>query len=276
MNKSQIEKLKARKGPARMTDIPKAVLKALNAGVIETKTLVEWLAIDHRQLLKSAIAAAKLDRHKDLLAAAAHTISSDGIEQRTRRMGAILFSVAGSSGTAFEALATHPSDMVRSWAAMMVAADASLKLKQRLSRMKRFAADSNMSTRECAWGAWRPWFVREINQGLKLLTSWVNDADFTVRRCAVEGTRPRGVWTQHIAELKASPQRALHLLDPLHSDESRYVQNAVANWLNDASKDHPAWVKRVCARWTRQSKTSQTAYIVKRALRTLNKAKSGG
>ena len=73
MNKSQIEKLKARKGPARMADIPKDVLKALNAGVIETKTLVEWLAIDHCQLLKSALSAAKLDHHKELLMAAART-----------------------------------------------------------------------------------------------------------------------------------------------------------------------------------------------------------
>lgn len=275
MNKSQIEKLVARKGPARMADIPKDVLKALNAGVIETKTLVEWLAIDHRALLKAAISAAKLDRHKGLLAAAADTIADDGIEQRTRRMGAVLFSVVGSSGKAFEALATHSSDMIRSWAAMMVAADASLSFKERLKHMKRFAADSNMSTRECAWGAWRPWFARDIDAGLKLLPKWVEDADHTVRRCAIEGTRPRGVWTQHIAELRAKPERALHLLDPLHTDDSRYVQNAVANWLNDASKDHPAWVKRVCARWSKQSKSDATRYIVKRAMRTLNKEKAG-
>jgi len=61
------------------------------------------------------------------------------------------------------------------------------------------------------------------------------------------------------------------LLLPVRSDPSRYVQNATANWLNDASKSRPEWVRDVCERWARESPTKETGYIVRRALRTLRK-----
>ena len=57
----------------------------------------------------------------------------------------------------------------------------------------------------------------------------------------------------------------------MRSDPSRYVQNAVANWLNDASKSRPDWVQVITARWTEESPTRETAYIVNRGLRTLRK-----
>ena len=50
------------------------------------------------------------------------------------------------------------------------------------------------------------------------------------------------------------------------------MQNSVANWHNDASKSQGAWVREVGARWLQDSPTTATRYIVKRALRTLDKA----
>ena len=88
----------------------------------------------------------------------------------------------------------------------------------------------------------------------------------------MEGTRPRGVWTSHIESLKRDPSLGLVLLEPVRSDASPYVRNAVANWLNDASKSRPDWVQQVCQRWTAESPTRETAWVVQRSLRTLRKA----
>jgi 3-methyladenine DNA glycosylase AlkC len=106
---------------------------------------------------------------------------------------------------------------------------------------------------------------------LKLLEPWVRDRDEGVRRCAVEATRPRGVWTRHLEELEAEPERARRLLEPVRSDPSDYVRRSVGNWLNDASKSRPEWVRSLAAEWRRASKTAETAWIVRHALRTLRK-----
>lgn len=121
----------------------------------------------------------------------------------------------------------------------------------------------------------RPFVAAELEQGLALLQAWVADSDPNVRRFAVEGTRPRGVWCAHIAALKERPELGLPLLEPVRADPSRYVQLSVANWLNDAGKSRPDWVEALCARWERESPAKETKWIVNRALRTLMKAESG-
>ncbi len=280
MSMARLERLRARTGASRRADVPPDVQRALDRGEIESLTLAEWLAIDHAKLMNAAIRSTGLTTQATALRRAVRELVGEGITARMRGMGAAWHAALASvprardRARAYRALATHPSDMVRAWAAYTHTADATLDLPTRLERARPFAADGGISVRECAWDSFRPHLVPELERGLALLQPWVHDDDPNVRRCAVEGTRPRGVWTLHLQALKADPAPALPLLEPLHADPSRYVQNAVANWLNDASKSQPAWTRAVCARWMKNSKSPETAYIVRRALRTLRKQES--
>ena len=258
-----------RKGAVRIADIPPDVLRALNRGELETVTLVEWLAIDMPTLLRHALADVEVDAPGTV--ARAEVVRADGVTRRLRAIGAALQQEAPH---AFEPLARHRSDMVRAFAAYMLAADETVDLAERLERSRHFATDRALAVRECAWDAFRPSVAADLERGLELLRAWAMDSDENIRRCAVEGTRPRGVWTAHIDVLKREPERGLPLLEPVRSDESRYVQNAVGNWLNDASKSRPEWVRELATRWLRESPTPDTQYIVRRGLRTLTKAEA--
>jgi 3-methyladenine DNA glycosylase AlkC len=261
-----------RKGARRMSEIPPAVLRALNEGREETRTLVEWLAIDTDTLLRHVLEDVGLAREAARLRRAFAPHRGAGVSHRTRIVGRILHEglPAARRRAAFARLSKHPSDTARAWASYMVGADGRLPLGKRLDLARRFAADGHMAVRECAWDSFRPHLARDLARGLRLLRPWVEDPDANIRRCAVEATRPRGVWTEHMDALKRDPGPGLPLLEPLKSDPSDYVRRSVANWLNDASKSQPDWVRALCRRWARESGTPETRAIVRRALRTLD------
>ena len=91
-----------------------------------------------------------------------------------------------------------------------------------------------------------------------------------MRRFASEALRPRGVWAAHIPTLKQQPERGEPILHPLRADPSQYVQDSVANWINDASKTRPDWAIALCKRWVAENDNAATARIVKRALRSVD------
>lgn len=251
-----------RKGSLRMADIPHDVITGLNSGELEAVTLVECLSVDYGQLLPAVAPDAGEETIQRMREAQQLKITG-----RMKASGDILHERYGLAGV--EKFARHRSDTVRGWAAAIISVAPKLTLKQRLAHIADLADDPNAGLREWSWMALRPHIITQLDLALKLLEDWSHHSSANIRRFASEATRPRGVWCPHIEVLKQEPQRALHLLDPLHADPSRYVQNSVANWLNDAGKSQPSFVHQTCARWQKQSKSKETAYIVKRATRSL-------
>jgi 3-methyladenine DNA glycosylase AlkC len=274
MNQLSIENLKSRKGAARISEVTDEVLVALNQGKIETVNLVEWLAINMSVLLRNVLAEIGWKDQIDYLHNQALKLEGQGITKRLKGVGELLFQALNKEENRtdiFESFAVHTSDMVRAWAAFIIAADQALSLTQRLEIMQRFAADCNISVKENAWSSLRPFLVEDLTTSFHLLIPWVKDEDPNIRRCAVEATRPRGVWCKHIPKLKEHPELGLVILEWVRSDSSDYVRRSVANWLNDGSKSSPNWVLQVCQRWKKESPTKETDWIIKHALRTLRR-----
>ncbi|MBG9389535.1 DNA alkylation repair protein [Caenimonas aquaedulcis] len=266
-----VQHLLGRKGAARIALIPAEVLDALNEGLLPTVNLNEFLALDLARLARRVAGQVGLppdhERLSDTLAMLAAFRPVKRHEHVARAFYDLTQPRADRDAIA-HALATHASDVARCWAAQWVMF-APLPLARKLEAVHRFADDPHFGVREVAWMAVRDQVAGEVDAAIGLLEPWVAHPRDNIRRFASELTRPRGVWCAQIDALKREPWRALALLEPLRADPSRYVQNSVANWLNDASKTQPQWVQELCDRWSAQSRTPQTAYIVRRATRSL-------
>ena len=115
----------------------------------------------------------------------------------------------------------------------------------------------------------REFLRRDLSRTLAVLETWSRDPGEHVRRLASEGCRPRLPWSFRLEALVADPSPVAPILENLKADPSLYVRKSVANHLNDITKDHPAWVLDRIEGWPLEN--SHTAWIAKRALRTLIK-----
>ena len=241
--------------------ITPARLALLNGGSAASATLTEGLAVDFAQLLAAAVpdlGAVRLERMRALAAA--------GITKRMVLAAQLLLEADADLAV----LQAHPSDTVRGWTCFVIAAQAGWTLAQQLAATRPLADDGHFGVREWAWLALRPHLAAHLDEVIALLAPWTADPSERVRRFACEALRPRGVWCAHIARLKAQPRLALPVLQPLRADPAVYVQDSVANWLNDAAKTQPDWVRSLCAQWLQESPAAATQRICKRAQRSLS------
>lgn len=267
----ELQPLLNRKGAARIALIPPVVLEALNDGLLPTVHLNEFLAIDLPRLARRVARDVGLDAQAERLEDTLAMLPAFAPMQRHSHVARALYDLTAARpdrDSVATALAAHPSDVARCWAAQWIAL-AALPLADKLDAVWRFAADPHFGVRETAWMAVRDEIAGDVDAAVRLLLPWTRHADPNIRRFASESTRPRGVWCAQIEALKSEPWRGLPLLEPLRAEASRYVQNSVANWLNDAAKSQPDWVQEVCARWARESPGEATGYIVRRARRSL-------
>jgi 3-methyladenine DNA glycosylase AlkC len=252
----------------KVADIDPQRLATLNAGGAETTTLTECLAVDFAALLEACVpdvGAAAVDRVR--------AARAQGISRRMALMGDIL--VEGLTDGGLARLQRHPSDTIRGWACFAIGARPDRPLDERLRAIRPLADDPHFGVREWAWMAVRPHMAAELEAAVALLVPWTADGSDRLRRFASESTRPRGVWCPHLPMLKRAPHLGLPILEPLRADPSAYVQDSVGNWLNDAAKDDPDWVRGVCDRWTRESQSAATRRIRRRAMRSMTPRRSG-
>lgn len=249
--------------PRRMADVTPERRKALSTARGSTSTLAEMLTVDLGTLAQTLA--------PSIAPAALAVLREGGFVTRLALAGKAVFEHAGDRRAAgvFERLAAHESDMARAVACFMITADEGLSLKERLARIRPLADDAHSGVREWAWMAVRPAIAAELGSAMKRLATWTAEASPNLRRFASEATRPRGVWCAHLRQLRDNPAPGAAILEPLRADPHKYVQDSVGNWLNDAGKDRPEWVSKLCRRWQRESDSAFTARIVRRAMRNL-------
>lgn len=268
------EDILSRKGARKAAEIPEHIRHLLQSGTIESVNLTEWLAVDHLVLLE------QITHELDI------PISSQGIASRLepkdqQRIMKVIPAIGiqwleymksipvQEKADLFTFLTKHRSDSIRCWAAYIIGLNPELQVTEKLEQIRPFAADAHFGVREIAWMAVRDSIRADLSAALQWLTPWSIDPDPMIRRFAIESTRPRGVWAKHIQLLKEDPAIALPLLSAVKSDAHPYVQDSVSNWLNDAGKTNPDWVREVCALWLEQSDTKHTQRIVKRGQRSM-------
>lgn len=252
-----------RVGASRLADVTLPVRAGLNAGTLETKTLSEMLVVDFGLLLAAQAAEVPASVREKIQAEA-------GVTRRMLRTGEALHAAFGLAG--FERFRSSSSDILRGASAYFAAFQEELPLAARLKMVRPLADDPHSGVREWAWLALRGRLIAELDSAIELLSDWTLDPSPRLRRFAVESLRPRGVWCPHINVLRKEPARGLPLLSPLKAEPTKYAQDSVANWLNDAWKDQPAWVEALCRQWSADSDSPHTARIVSRALRSRARA----
>lgn len=264
-----------RKGARKMQDIPADVLALLNTGEIETVNLTEWLAVD--QLVLIGNNAVQLGIPKTLIESIGKELAAQkkaSTMSNIKLIGAALYAFnkkEKDEQRLLDALQNHVSDSIRCYACYLIALNEALSLEEKLNQSKSLVADSHFGVREIVWMALRPEIDKNLLVALQFLEIWTADQDENVRRFTTEASRPRGVWCKHIEALKEKPELALGLLEKLKSDPSKYVQGSLGNWLNDASKTQADFVLNLCEKWQQESPTKETAKIIKRARRTIDK-----
>lgn len=268
------DEIKNRKGARKAKDIPTNVLKLLNEGKISTVNLTEWLAVNQTELINNTFPKIGLKDSVDTITKVIGQQKKPSTMSSIKIIGLHLYEYCCKSkslATTIEFLSNHESDTIRCYATYLIALNIDLNISEKLNQSNKLIADKHFGVREIVWMALRPEIEKNLKESIEILSSWTNNIDENIRRFITESTRPRGVWCKHIESLKEKPEQALSLLEPLKSDTSKYVQDSVGNWLNDASKTNPEFVIKLCNKWKLESPIAETNKIIKRALRTIDK-----
>ncbi|OXB03576.1 DNA alkylation repair protein [Flavobacterium oncorhynchi] len=262
-----------RKGARSAKDIPSSILEQLNKGEIESANLIEWLAFNQTALLENLLKELNRAEYLEPILIDIRSLKKQTVNTINEAIGTgiLKLSALNNDLSILSDISKHKSDLVRCWSAYTIGKNPKYTIEEMLEQIQFLAADKHFGVREISWLAVRSNIVKNLDKSLEILLKWTLNEDENIRRFATEAIRPRGVWCEHIEALKKKPELALKILDSLKSDPSKYVQDSVGNWLNDASKSRPDFVKDLCKKWQTESTVKETAYIIKKGLRTIEK-----
>lgn len=262
-----------RKGARSLKDLSPEILDLLNKGEIESANLTEWLAVNQTVLLENLLQKNNRLHYLEPILAEIGKLKKQTTNTLNETIGIGLLDVCirNKDKQFLHDISSHTSDSIRCWMTYTIGRNTQLSLSKKLEKIQPFAADTHFGVREISWMTVRPSIIENLEESLHILSGWTLSENENIRRFASEATRPRGVWCEHIEALKTNPELALPILEPLKTDSSKYVCDSVGNWLNDASKSQPQFVIELCSKWEKESPSKATSYIVKKALRTLNK-----
>ncbi len=263
------EHIRNRKGARSLKDLNPEVVEYLNKGLIETRNLMEWLATDQLALLKLVLKDLNKENWYADFETAVNAQKKPTANSNTKVIGRT-FGLLTRDASIYSRLKANTSDLVRCWSCWAESLHYDV-VSELIAGMRSYAGDSHFGVREVVIFASKERMVEDLDTAIDVLTKWTIDKDENIRRFAAEALRPIGVWTKKIQAFQEDPEKGIPLIEPLRSDTSKYVRDSVGNWLNDASKSQPEWVRSICSRWEKESSTKETAYIIKKGLRTINK-----
>lgn len=265
-----------RKGARTKEDIPSEILDLLNKGLIETVNLTEWLAINQIKLIEHCLPKTNLEKAIDRIKLKVNQAKKKTTVNTIKIVGEVLYNVSAQNNQIqenFEKLSTHTADTIRCYACYLLAFNQNLTIETKLNQAKKLVSDKHFGVREVIWLALRPELDKNLDKVIKVFTEWAKHEDENIRRFTSEAIRPRGVWCKHIDSLKSNPEQAIDILETLKADSSKYVQDSVGNWINDASKSRPDFVDKLSQKWQNNSPKKATLRIIKKGRRTMDKTK---
>lgn len=118
----------------------------------------------------------------------------------------------------------------------------------------------------------RSFIVSDQKRTMKVLLSWMKDADPHVRRLCSEGTRPRLPWATKIDSFVKDPTPCVAILEHLKNDPDLYVRRSVANHVGDIAKDNLDFVLELCEKWLTDA-SDDLKWVIRHAVR--NPVKKG-
>ena len=248
-----------RVGPKTKADIDSEIIALLEQGVMQSATHIEQMVLDMSALFSRAFPGILIDPDQ---------VNATPFVSRMRLFGQLISEWIPD-------IERDPvnrmwiSDTVRGWCAMATAENPDADFRDIVAALLRYADDPHFAVREWAWLALRPRVIESPLVALDSLRGLLLLQSGRVRRFAIESTRPRSVWGGHIQALKAAPEIGERFLRLVKCDPDRYVQDAVANWINDAAASRPDWVRSLAESWLSECSCPRTERIVRRGMRSI-------